>query len=236
MGIVHLDALMARQPDATNHTPARKSSRWESINSTKVDYPNCELTKNPKGKCTIGCNASNEGAIEGNIFESLSKGSYKLLLLGMACLFICMFIMAFAYNPVNLEVRPVSINFSENITDNRSIKNPVGTLSLKNLGADLDKITFAANGMEDRWLELSYVNDKGIIINESNKITVNDIATGEAIFLRIKLNSSIIDKNNTSQGSYAGSIDIDYRDRSQSIPVRIDLTKTNPSRSQSKSG
>jgi len=188
---------------------------------------NCELTKNPKGKCTIGCNASNEDATKGNIFESLSKGSYKILLFCMACLFSYMFILAFAYNPVNLEVRPTSINFSENITDNGSIKNPVGTLSLKNLGADLDKITFAANGIEDRWLELSYVNDKGFIINERNKITVNDIATGEAIFLRIKLNSSIIDKKNTPQGSYAGSIDIDYRNKSQSIPVRIDLTKTN---------
>lgn len=46
IGITLLDELMARQSDVTNRTPARNSSPWESINSTKADYPKFLNAKN----------------------------------------------------------------------------------------------------------------------------------------------------------------------------------------------
>jgi len=168
--------------------------------------------------------------------ETLSKLSPIALISFISGVLISMVILACVYIPVNLNIEPMSINFSENITDNGSIKNPIVTLSLKNLGAELNEIKLTANGIEKNWLEFTYVDDRGTIINESKNITVSNIATEETLFVRIKLNSTTIDKNDTSPGSYAGSIDIDYGNKKQSIPVRIDLTKKNPPLSQSKSG
>lgn len=193
-----------------------------------VNYAKC-LTKMPDDN-----GASNGSAPD--LKEILSKSSPIALISFISGLLIFLVILACVYIPVNLNIEPMSINFSENITDNGSIKNPIVTLSLKNLGAELNEIKLTANGIEKNWLEFAYVDDRGTIINESKNITVSNIATEETLFVRIKLNSTTIDKNDTSPGSYAGSIDIDYGNKKQSIPVRIDLTKKNPPLSQSKSG
>ena len=160
-----------------------------------------------------------------NIMEFLSRSSSAALFSIVVSLFAFMIVLATSYTPINLNVETTSINFSENITDETSIKNPVETLYLKNFGKELNNITLSINGIENNWLEIGYVNEKGKIEKKSNTLTIKEITSGETKFAQIRLNSSGMDRKNISQGSYIGSIDINYGKDMKSIPLHINLAK-----------
>ncbi|MGV8175548.1 MAG: hypothetical protein ACP5OU_07580 [Methanothrix sp.] len=104
----------------------------------------------------------------------------------------------------------------------------------------MNTITLIANGIENDWLEISYINNLKIE-NEGSKAKINSITSGETKFAQVKLNSSTMVNESISQGSYIGSIDIYYDNDSRfnqmiwgdhfekhpdaSIPVYINLTK-----------
>jgi uncharacterized membrane protein len=113
--------------------------------------------------------------------------------------------------------------FTENITDKTSIKEPIGTLSFKNLGERLNNIKLEINGIEKDWLNINYIKNDDREIEKGNQI--KEIASGETKFVQIKLNSSAMDRANISQGLYIGSIDINYSNGLKSIPLCINLTK-----------
>lgn len=160
-----------------------------------------------------------------NIMEFLSRSSSAALFSLVVSLFAFMIVLATSYTPIYLNVETASVNFSENITDETSINNPVETLALKNFGKELNNITLSINGIENNWLEIGYVNEKGKIKKKSNALTIEEIASGETKFAQISLNSSGMDRKNISQGSYIGSIDINYGKDMKSIPLHINLAK-----------
>lgn len=152
----------------------------------------------------------------------LSKSSSAALVSFISGLLLCMIVLALYYPPISLNVETTRIVFVDNIYNNTTMTNPVQTICLKNIGRELSMINVSTNGIEDGWLEFR---------NESHKerwdtnLTINKIFTGKAVFAQIRLNSSHIDLNNTSQGSYVGSIDIGYSDMLKPIPTNINLTK-----------
>jgi hypothetical protein len=181
----------------------------EIINKVK------ELDKNLK---EIGSNKKESDSIT----EILSKSSSFALFSFIISLFAFLIVLFFAYTPINFNVETNNIAFSENIANNTTLKNPVETISLKNLGEELNNVSIKINGIANNWLEIGYVNDKGYLENRSNNLT---IASGKTKFIQIKLNSDAMDRKNISQGSYIGSIDIDYINGLKSIPIYINLTK-----------
>lgn len=158
-----------------------------------------------------------------DLCEKLSKSSYSALCSLLSSLFICMIVLAIAYTPINLNIEPSNIMFTENITDKTSIKEPIGTLSFKNLGERLNNIKLEINGIEKDWLNINYIKNDDREIEKGNQI--KEIASGETKFVQIKLNSSAMDRANISQGLYIGSIDINYSNGLKSIPLCINLTK-----------
>ncbi|MDD4162399.1 MAG: hypothetical protein PHW87_07955 [Methanothrix sp.] len=173
--------------------------------------------------------------------KELSKSASGAMFSFISSLFACMIVLAFTYTPINLNVEPTCIKFTEDLTNQTSIKEPVETLFLKNLGRELNATTLSVNGIEKDWLEINYLNNNMQIKNEENKVTINNITSGETKFAQVKLNSSNMYKENISKGSYIGSIDIYYSKDSRfrqmfwgdnfekhpdaSIPVYINLTK-----------
>jgi hypothetical protein len=155
--------------------------------------------------------------------DKLSKSSPSALFSVLLNIFVALAILLFfASAPINLQVETTSIKFSENVSNGTTIKNPVETLAFKNKGGELNNVNLIINGIASNWLKISYINDSEDLVNNSK---IDNIASGEAKFIQIKLNISAMDTKNISQGSYLGSIDVKYNDRLKSIPLIINLTK-----------
>ena len=158
----------------------------------------------------------------GNILSKLSRSSPAALFSVMLNIFLALMILLLSSGaPINLHVETTNIKFNENISSETAIKNPVETLSLKNKGDRLNNISLSINGIANNWLDIGYIKGNQSLEN-LNDITLNP---GETKFVQIRLNSSGIDRKNISQGSYIGSIDINYSNRMKSIPLCINLTK-----------